>query len=90
MTMRTKTKSLIAMGQTAFEIMNLYHNGLKTSEITKQMKFKKEQNTQGYREELIKSGWMIPTDRGKCQLTEAGKYFLKTIYLNEKVRIKLK
>ena len=88
--MRTKTKSLIAMGQVAFQVLNYYSEGNKTSQITKLMNFKKEQNTQGYRNDLIKAGWMIPSERGKCKLTEAGEYFLKTIYLNEKIGSKLK
>ena len=61
-----------------------------TDEITKLMKFEKEQNTQCYRAGLIEAGWIIPSELGKCKLTEAGKYFLKTIYLNPKIRSRLK
>ncbi len=82
--------SLVSIGKTAFKVMELYNDGLRTSEITKQLDFRQEQDTQSYRESLIKAGWIIPSERGKCKLTEAGKYFLKTIYLNDKIRIKLK
>jgi hypothetical protein len=87
---RIKSKSLISMGEVAFKILSFYSKGLRTSEITKLMQFEKEQNTQGYRAELIEAGWVIPCELGKCKLTEAGKYFLKTIYLNPQIRNRLK
>ena len=78
------------MGEVAFKILSFYNEGKRTSEITKLMKFEKEQNTQCYRAGLIEAGWIIPSELGKCKLTEAGKYFLKTIYLNQKIRSRLK
>jgi len=83
--MKTKArgKNVFSVGRMDLEILKFYNQGLRTSEITELMNFKKEQNTQGYRDKLIKLGLLIPNGRGKCQITDSGTYFLMIISLRQ-------
>jgi len=81
-------KSLIAIGNEAFQVLLLFSNGKTIKEIVKSTK-KSPQAINDLKNNLLNDGWIVKTARAKYELTNAGELFLKTIYLNEKIVDKL-
>jgi predicted transcriptional regulator len=81
--------SIISIGKEAFQILNLISKKKDLSEIIR-LTNRIKQSINGDIKFLLSYGWIEKKDWGKYKVTKSGKYFLKTIYMNSKIRERLK